>query len=234
MSKLLFCDYQPNGLGIKLLRLKPGVPGGGWGRDQNPDNTDNRKPDSLGELKPLDVFDEEALERSRNEEKDAEAALDQAIELVMSSNGPLLTDLARLQIKAASPEANSSARDVVADTRVLESSAYDLGTKSSKLAQIINNDLRLAVKVLTIRTLIREIYEIIQKLEESPSTIDDLQLLLWELESHFPNEHDNPPHENPQLQNKQLAQAVQAAIQDAKKLVTTIKQRFRLFPLLPL
>ena len=231
MSKLLFCHYQSNGLGIKLVRKAPGVPGGELGRNQILGKIGPNPPEKQD---PLDVFDEKALEESRNKEAAAKAALNQVIELVMSSNGPLLTDLARLQRKAASPEANSSARDVVADTRVLESSAYDLGTKSSKLAQIINNDLRLAVKVLTIRTLIREIYEIIQKLEESPSTIDNLQLLLWELESHFPNEHDNPPGENPQLQNEQLAQAVQAAIQDAKKLVTTIKQRFRLFPLLPL
>jgi len=231
MSKLLFCHYQSNGLGIKLVRMAPGVPGGELGRNQTLGKIGPNHPEKQD---PLDVFDEKALEESRNKEAAAKAALNQVIELVMSSNGPLLTDLARLQRKAASPEANSSARDVVADTRVLESSAYDLGTKSSKLAQIINNDLRLAVKVLTIRTLIREIYEIIQKLEESPSTIDNLQLLLWELESHFPNEHDNPPGENPQLQNEQLAQAVQAAIQDAKKLVTTIKQRFRLFPLLPL
>jgi len=231
MSKLLFCHYQSNGLGIKLVRMAPGVPGGELGRNQILGKIGPNHPEKQD---PLDVFDEKALEESRNKEAAAKAALNQVIELVMSSNGPLLTDLARLQRKAASPEANSSARDVVADTRVLESSAYDLGTKSSKLAQIINNDLRLAVKVLTIRTLIREIYEIIQKLEESPSTIDNLQLLLWELESHFPNEHDNPPGENPQLQNEQLAQAVQAAIQDAKKLVTTIKQRFRLFPLLPL
>jgi len=231
MSKLLFCHYQSNGLGIKLVRMAPGVPGGELGRNQILGKIGPNHPEKQD---PLDVFDEKALEESRNKEAAAKAALNQVIELVMSSNGPLLTDLARLQRKAASPEANSSARDVVADTRVLESSAYDLGTKSSKLAQIINNDLRLAVKVLTIRTLIREIYEIIQKLEESPSTIDNLQLLLWELESHFPNEHDNLPGENPQLQNEQLAQAVQAAIQDAKKLVTTIKQRFRLFPLLPL
>ena len=190
MSKLLFCHYQSNGLGIKLVRMAPGVPGGELGRNQTLGKIGPNHPEKQD---PLDVFDEKALEESRNKEAAAKAALNQVIELVMSSNGPLLTDLARLQRKAASPEANSSARDVVADTRVLESSAYDLGTKSSKLAQIINNDLRLAVKVLTIRTLIREIYEIIQKLEESPSTIDNLQLLLWELESHFPNEHDNPP-----------------------------------------
>ncbi len=180
------------------------------------------------------MFDEKALEISRNKEADAKAALKQVIELVRNYNDTLLSiHLAQLENlieieEAAAPEANeanSSVPSVVNDTHILESSAYDLGTEWSKLAQIINNDLRLAVKVLTIRRLIRKIYEIIQ-LKESPSTLDDLRLLLRVLESHFPNKHDNPPGENPQLQNKQLAQAVQDAIQDAKKLVDTIKHGY--------
>ncbi len=225
MSKLLFCHYQPNGLGIKLVRIESGVPSGGLGRNQNPDN---RKPNPLEEQDPLKVFDEEALEISQSKEKDPKEATKQAAELVRRINNAFLDHLTQLENlieEAASPEANSSARDVVTHTAELESRTHKLLTRLSELVQRTNNDLCPAVEASKIRMLIDRIYKIIQKLEESPSKpiLDDLQLLLMELEYYCPNEQqDYHPYGNAQLQNEQLAQAVQ----DAKELVTTIKRRF--------
>jgi len=225
MSKLLFCDYQPNGLGIKLLRLKPGVPSGELGRNQTPGNIG---PNPLEKPNPLDVFDEKALEESRNEKEEAaKAALDQTTKLAEISNDDFLTHLKQLKYlieEATSPQADSSARSVVARTYKLESITHKLVARLSELGQSTNNDLRPAVEALTIRTLINRIYENIQELKKSPSKpmLDNLQLLLMELEYYCPKKQNNRPDEIAQIQNEQLAKAVQ----DAEELVITIKQRF--------
>ena len=222
MSKLLFCDYQPNGLGIKLVRMAPGVPGGELGRNQTPGNIGPNPPEKQDP-------DKQALETSRDKEKAAKEAIKQAVELVMISNGDFLTHLVQLREEAASTEANFSAPSVLARIAKLRFRRYQLGTRFLELTQSINNDLHPALEVLNIRTLIREIYEILQELKESPSKpiLDDLQLLLMELEYHLeyycPNEQqDYHPYGNAQLQNKQLAQAVK----DANELVITIKRWF--------
>jgi|GEM_PF-2124008 len=214
MSKLLFCHYQPNGLGIKLLRINPGMPSGDLGRNQVPGN---RGPNPFGELDPLDVF-------GRDKEKDAEAAFNQAVELVRVYSNAFLAQLAQLQGEAVAPEEDSSARSVVDRTDNLEFRRHELKNRWIELGQSLDGYLRPAVEVLNMRRLIDTIYKIIQKLEESPSKpmLDDLQLLLRELEYYCPNKQDNRPDENAQLQNEQLAQAVQ----DAKELLATIKQRF--------
>ena len=228
MFKLLFCHYQPNGLGIKLLRLKPGVPGGSWGRDPIPGN---RKSNSIGESDPLNAFNEKALEKSWNEEEAAKAALFEATKWVRIINHFFLVYLAQLEDsieEAAALEADSSARSVLARNSTLEFKAFELEVQLLSLTRGINDDLHPAVEVLNIRWLISRIYKSIQKLEESPSKLilDDLQLLLVRLESYYesyyPNKKDNHPDENAQLQNEQLERAVQ----DVKGLVTTIKKRF--------
>ena len=221
MSKLLFCHYQPNGLGIKLLRLKPGVPSGELGRNQTPGNIG---PNPTEKQDP----DKQALEISRDKEADAREALLEATEYAMIVDDVVRSYLERLEKETAALD--SSASSVLANTDILEFKTDGLETYLSKLAQSIKNDLRPAVRVLIIRRLIRGIHEIIQILKESPSKpiLDDLQLLLMKLERYCPNEEDNRSDENAQLQNERLAQAVQVAIQDAKELVTTIKQQFPL------
>ena len=217
MSKLLFCHYQSNGLGIKLVRMAPGVPGGELGRNQTPGNIGPNPPEKQDP-------DKQALKTSRNEEEAAKAALDQATKLVRIYSDAFLAQLAQLQGEAVAPEANSSARSVVARINNLEFIRHELKNRWIELGQSLDGYLRPAVEVSNIRSLIDGIYKIIQKLEESPSKpmLDDLQLLLRELEYYCPNKQDNRPDENAQLQNEQLAQAVQ----DAEKLLTTIKQRF--------
>ena len=218
MSKLLFCDCQPNGLGIKLLRLKPEMPSGDWGGNRISGNIGPNPPENQDP-------DKQALEESRNEKEEAtKAALDQAAELVRTYSDAFLGQLAQLQGEAVAPEADSSARSVVARIDNLEFIRHELKNRWIELGQSLDDYLRPAVEVLNIRTLIREIYEILQELKESPSKpiLDDLQLLLRELEYYCPNKQDNRPDENAQLQNEQLAQAVQ----DAKELLTTIKQWF--------
>jgi len=218
MSKLLLCHYQPNGLGIKLLRLKPEMPSGDWGGNRISGNIGPNPPENQDP-------DKQALEESRNEKEEAtKAALDQAAELVRTYSDAFLGQLAQLQGEAVAPEADSSARSVVARIDNLEFIRHELKNRWIELGQSLDDYLRPAVEVLNIRTLIREIYEILQELKESPSKpiLDDLQLLLRELEYYCPNKQDNRPDENAQLQNEQLAQAVQ----DAKELLTTIKQWF--------
>jgi len=199
--------------------MASGVPGGGPDRDLI---RGNRGPN------PLNVFDQKALETSQNKKEDAKEAAKQAYESVRSINDAFLARLAQLKDlieEAASPEANSSARDVVAHTVKLESRTDELLTRLSELVQLTNNDLRPAVEALKIIMLIDRIYKIIQKLEESPSKpiLDDLQSLLMELEYYCPNEQRGyHPYGNAQLQNEQLGQAVQ----NAKELVTTIKRQF--------
>jgi len=218
MSKLLFCHYQSNGLGIKLVRMAPGVPGGELGRNQI---LGNIVPNPSEKQDP----DKQALETSLNEKKEAaKAALDQAAKLVRIYSDAFLAQLAQLRGEAAAPQADSSARSVVARIDNLEFIRHELKNRWIELGQSLDGYLRPAVEVLNIRRLIDRIYEIIQKLEASPSKpmLDDLQLLLRVLEYYCPNKQNNRPDENAQLQNEQLAQAVQ----DAEKLLTTIKQRF--------
>jgi hypothetical protein len=123
MSKLLFCHYQPNRLGIKLVRMALGVPSGELGRNKISGNIRPNPPKKQ----------DSALEKSREKEEDAKAALNQTVELVRTYSNAFLAQLAQLQGEAVAPEAGSSARSVVDHINILESKTDGLETNSSNL-----------------------------------------------------------------------------------------------------